>query len=550
MRAHDYLKKLLEKFVADNGYEWPEKANIETPKDQKFGDLATNLAMMLTRQAKKAPRDIAAAIAESISGDAPAISKVEIAGPGFLNVTFTPEFWQETISEVAEAGDSFGTSTLGAGKKIQVEYVSANPTGPLHIGHGRGAAVGDSLARILRAAGFDARTEYYLNDAGRQMRILGNSVWVRLQRLLGTEVPDPEDFYKGDYIIDIAQQVLDENAGIAELPENEILDICRETAMNTILDGIKADLADFHVEHQVWFSEKSLVETGAVEKTFKRLEEKGLAFEKDGAFWFKSTEFGDDKDRVLRKSDGSLTYFASDIAYHDNKFDRGFDKVVDIWGADHHGYVPRMKAAVEALGRDRDDLEVILVQLVNLLRGGEQIAMSTRAGQFETLADVVKETGSDAARYMFLSRKSDSHLDFDLELVKQKTMDNPVYYVQYAHARIHSVMRKAQEREIVLGTLSTEQRALLNTNEDLRVLKLLAQYPDIVESAAKGLSPHFISYYMQELAGALHRYYHANTILGAESAELVQARLHLLMAVAQVIRNGLGLLGVSAPERM
>ncbi|NJB69374.1 arginyl-tRNA synthetase [Desulfobaculum xiamenense] len=551
MRAQKYLKSLLEKFVEDNGYTWPEKASIEPPKDEKFGDLATNLAMMLTKQAGKAPRDVAAAIADAIRGNGSEIEKVEIAGPGFLNITFSPAFWQRTVPAVIEAGDAFGNSDMGKGQKAQVEYVSANPTGPLHIGHGRGAAVGDSLARILRAAGYDTHTEYYLNDAGRQMRILGNSVWVRMQRLLGIEVPDPEDFYKGDYIIDIAQRLLDiEGEGIKNRPEDEIQEICREFAMNDILDGIKADLADFNVEHQVWFSEKSLLATGAVDKTFKLLAENGLAYDKDGAFWFKSTQFGDDKDRVLRKSDGSLTYFASDIAYHDNKYDRGFDLCVDIWGADHHGYVPRMKAAVEALGKNRDSLEVILVQLVNLLRGGEQVAMSTRAGEFETLADVVKETGADAARFMFLSRKSDSHLDFDLELVKQKTMDNPVYYVQYAHARICSVMAKAAERGIALPEPSAELVALLSTDEDIRLLKLLAQYPGAVESAARNLSPHFISYYLQELAGALHRYYHANQILGAETPELVNARMCLLAAVAQVVRNGLGLLGVTAPERM
>jgi arginyl-tRNA synthetase len=551
MRAQNYLKSLIEKFVADNGYTWPEKTTIEPPKDEKFGDMATNIAMMLTKQAGKPPREVAADIAAAIDGATPDIAKVEIAGPGFLNIFFSPAFWQQTVTDIAAAADSFGMSEMGKGTKVQVEYVSANPTGPLHIGHGRGAAVGDCLTRILRAAGYDAHTEYYLNDAGRQMRILGNSVWVRLQRLIGIDAPDPEDFYKGDYIIDIAQQVLDQHGeAIKDKPEDEILDICREYAMNTILDGIKEDLAAFNVEHQVWFSEKSLVETGAVDKTFKRLADKGLAYEKDGAFWFKSTEFGDDKDRVLRKSDGSLTYFASDIAYHDNKFDRGFDLCVDIWGADHHGYVPRMKAAVEALGRSRDSLGVILVQLVNLLRDGEQVAMSTRAGEFETLADVVKETGADAARFMFLSRKSDSHLDFDLELVKQKTMDNPVYYVQYAHARICSVMRKAAERDITPAELSADLLAHLDTAEDLRLLKLLAQYPGAVESGARNLSPHFISTYLQELAGALHRYYHANTILGADTPEVISARLRLLMAVAQVVRNGLGLLGVSAPESM
>jgi len=552
MRATETLNKLLAAYVADAGYKWPDKTTVEPPKDEKFGDLATNMAMLLTKEAGKPPRDVAADIQAFILAQASEIEKVEIAGPGFLNVFFSADFWQQTVLDVLGEGDDYGLLEMGEGRKVQVEYVSANPTGPLHIGHGRGAALGDSLTRIMRAAGFDVMTEYYLNDAGRQMRILGNSVWFRLQQILGREVETPEDLYKGDYIKDIAEALLDAEGedffNIA--PEDEILALCQETAMEEILEGIKLDLAEFNVEHEVWFSEKSLVENGAVELTFQRLRDAGLAYDADGAFWFKSTQFGDDKDRVLRKSDGSLTYFASDIAYHDNKYDRGFELVVDIWGADHHGYVPRMKAAVQALGKNEGALEVLLVQLVNLLRGGEQIAMSTRAGEFETLADVVAEVGADAARFMFLSRKSDSQLDFDLELVKQKSMDNPVYYVQYAHARIQSVMRKAQERGLDVLAVDTGLLGALDTADDRRLLKLMEQYPDAVAASARTFSPHHVSFYLMDLAGALHSYYHAQQILGAETRDKVDARLLLLDAVAQVLRNGLDLLGVSAPDSM
>ncbi|PKN41557.1 MAG: arginine--tRNA ligase, partial [Deltaproteobacteria bacterium HGW-Deltaproteobacteria-20] len=444
-----------------------------------------------------------------------------------------------------------GRINVGQGRKVQVEYVSANPTGPLHIGHGRGAAVGDSLTRILRFTGHEVETEYYLNDAGRQMRLLGLAVWVRYQQACGIEIPFPEDCYRGDYIKDISNALLAERGkAILDLPEEEALDLCYERGMTDILNGIKQDLIDFRVEHQHWFSEKSLVDGGQVEESLNRLLAEGRAYEKDGALWFRSTDHGDDKDRVLRKSDGLLTYFASDIAYHDNKIARGFDMMVDIWGADHHGYVPRMKAAIEALGKDRESLQVILVQLVNLIQGGEQIAMSTRAGKFETLADVCAEVGVDAARFIFLSRKSDSHLDFDLDVVKQQSMDNPVYYVQYAHARISSLMRKAEEQGVALPEPSGALMALLTTPEDKALFKALDAFEDTLELAARTLSPHHVSYYLMELAGLLHRYYTVHHILSGDDQALLQARILLFQAVAGVLKAGLDLLGVNAPERM
>ncbi len=551
MRAVHTLESVLRSFVESNNFEWPAKATIEPPKDKKFGDLAANLAMVLAGQAKQKPRDLSERIREHCLAASKDIQAVEIAGPGFLNVTFSPDFWRATVAETLQEKENYGRTNTGEGRKVQVEYVSANPTGPLHIGHGRGAAVGDSLARILRFTGHEVETEYYLNDAGRQMRLLGLAVYVRAQQQQGQDVELPEECYKGDYIKDIAADVLAAWPDLLQLGEEEAVALCRGAAVADILAGIKTDLEAFGVEHQVWFSEKSLVDSGAVDKTFAYLQENGLAYEKDGAYWFAAEKMGDDKDRVLRKSDGSLTYFASDIAYHDDKYRRGFDLVVDIWGADHHGYVPRMTAAVEALGLQRDQFHVILVQLVNLLRGGKQIAMSTRAGQFETLADVVQEVGKDAARFIFLSRKSDSKLDFDLELVKQRTMDNPVYYVQYAHARIHSVLRTAAERGVhVTAAPTPENLTGLDTDEDLELLRLLERFPDTAAAAAANLSPHLVSFYLLDLAAALHRYYTKHHVLASEDPALVQARLLLLTAVAQVISSGLGLLGVSAPEQM
>jgi len=547
MRAKIHLEEALKGVLADNGWEWPEKAVIEPPKDKKFGDMSVNVAMMLAKQAKKAPRAIAEDIAKAMESD-PLIEKVDIAGPGFLNFTFAPSFWQETVSVITEAGEDFGTSTMGNGTKVQVEYVSANPTGPLHIGHGRGAALGDSLVRIMEKAGYDVQAEYYVNDAGRQMLILGGSILYRAKLEKGQNVAEPENFYKGAYITDIAKRVLELHPGLLEMDEAEATEICKVYGKDEILEGIKVDLAAFGVRHDEWFSEKSLVTDGKVDETFADLTKSGMGFEADGAFWFKSTELGDDKDRVLRKSNGDTTYFASDIAYHDNKFKRGFDLVVDIWGADHHGYIPRMMAACEALGK-KGGLHVILVNLVNLLRDGEPIAMSTRAGQFETLKDVVDEVGADASRFMFLSRKSDSKLDFDLELVKQKSMDNPVYYVQYAHARICSLNRKAAEAGKQAAAVSADALALLDTKYDMQILQLLDQYPDFVEAAARTQSPHLISMFLQELASTLHRYYSNCHVLSTED-DLASARLMLLNCVAGVIKNGLGLLGVSAPESM
>ena len=551
MKAKNYIFEKLTQLMAARGLAFPAKTTIEAPKSEQHGDMATNIAMVMPKEKGQNPRLLAEEIKAELLSACPEIENIEIAGPGFINFTFTPSFWQDVaLAALTNAGE-FGRVNVGQGRKVQVEYVSANPTGPLHIGHGRGAAVGDSLTRILRFTGHEVETEYYLNDAGRQMRLLGLAVWVRYQQACGIEIEFPEDCYRGDYIKDISAALLAEKGkALLDLPEEEALDLCYERGMTDILNGIKQDLIDFRVEHQHWFSEKSLVDGGQVEASLNRLLAEGRAYEKDGALWFRSTDHGDDKDRVLRKSDGLLTYFASDIAYHDNKIGRGFDMMVDIWGADHHGYVPRMKAAIEALGKDRESLQVILVQLVNLIQGGEQIAMSTRAGKFETLADVCAEVGVDAARFIFLSRKSDSHLDFDLDVVKQQSMDNPVYYVQYAHARISSLMRKAEEQGVALPEPSGALMALLTTPEDTALFKALDAFEDTLELAARTLSPHHVSYYLMELAGLLHRYYTVHHILSGEDQPLLQARILLFSAVAGVLRTGLDLLGVNAPERM
>ena len=549
MRSTKHLTALLHTVLQELGLPWPEKTTIEPPKDKKFGDLAVNCALLLAKQVGKPPRALAEEMAKALLGASTDIAKAEVAGPGFVNITFTPQFWQENIVRIEEQGDAYGSSSLGKGKKMQVEFVSANPTGPLHVGHGRGAAVGDSMVRILRFSGYETQAEYYLNDAGNQMQTLGLSIWLRVQELAGNStVPFPEKCYQGDYITDIARGMLQENAALPTMPEAEGRQLCYETGLAIILDGIKTDLKNFRVHHDVWFSELSLVANGEVERTLDAMKASGHVYEADGALWFNSSALGDDKDRVLRKSDGSLTYFASDIAYHANKYNRGFDAVIDVWGADHHGYIPRMRACIEALGRPAEAFDVILVQLVNLMREGKQVAMSTRAGEFETLEDVLKDVGVDAARFIFLSRKSDSKLDFDLDLVRQRTMDNPVYYVQYAHARVKAVLRRAAEQGI--GTQASSSLALLQEEEALELLRCLDRFPQVVQEAATGCAPHFISYYLMDLAGLLHKYYAVHQVVLADNPEQTAARLRLLQSVAQTVKNGLLLLGVDAPDSM
>ena len=551
MQAFDSVRSALSGFLQEKGLEWPAKAVVEAAKDPKHGDVATNLAMLLAKPLHRAPRDIAAELAAWIRDHTDGVENVEVAGPGFCNVTFSQVFWRRVVQQVEKEGAAFGSSTIGGGRKTLVEYVSANPTGPLHVGHGRGAAAGDSLARILRRAGYDVTTEYYINDAGRQMRILGMSVWYRLRNLVGRTMAEPEDYYRGSYITDIVKEMLEKDPSLADASDEDGKERCYEYAKNEILEGIKKDLRDFRVEHQNWFSEKTLVDGGLVDKAFQALKDAGYTYEKDGALWFATSRLGDDKDRVLRKSDGSLTYFASDIAYHHNKFERGFDWLIDVWGADHHGYVPRMRAAIEAMGKGKKNFDVVLIQLVNLLINGQPVSMSTRAGTFETLADVVREVGADAARFMFLSRKTDSPVDFDLEAVKQRTMENPVYYVQYAHARVAALLRRAAEEGVTIPDVSDDAAlAGLTLPDDMALLRKMALYRDMLEQAATTLSVHHVSHYLMELSQLLHSYYTKNQILKAGDPVTTGSRLALLRAVSRVIANGLDLMGVSAPDHM
>ena len=547
MQAKDSLRCELQNIVQQWGCTWPEKCVVEAPKDPRHGDLSTNLALLVAKQLGKKPRDLAEELAQLLLEKVPFIEQASAAGPGFCNVVFSAGFWQQVIGEIQSQGENFGKFQDGAGKKVLVEFVSANPTGPLHVGHGRGAAVGDSLARLLRCAGYTVDTEYYINDAGRQMRILGLSVWLRARELSKLPVEWPEDYYHGSYIIDLARDMLQREPGLLDLPREEGIDHCYAYAMQTILDGIKADLAEFRVQQDTFFSEKSLVSDHAVDRAFAALDSCGRTYTKDNAYWFATTALGDDLDRVLRKSDGSLTYFASDIAYHHNKYERGYDWLIDVWGADHHGYIPRMRAAIEAMGAKQESFDVILIQLVNLMKDGHPLGMSTRAGTFETLHDVVQEVGTDAARFMFLSRKSDSPLDFDLDLVRQRNLENPVYYVQYAHARISALLARAKERGI---DYTDADLSKLTQSCDLTLLRKMADFEDALRGAARTLGVHHVSRYLTELAGLVHSYYASQQILGSEDQALMRARLVMLRALAQVLRNGLAVLGVAAPEQM
>ncbi len=551
MQATRLLDSALKQIFSEMELPVPEKLVIEAPKDPRHGDLSTNAALLLARTASRNPRDLAAAFAERLLEICPQIARAEAAGPGFCTVTFRPDVWLNTLVEIEEKKGAFGSSSAGIGQKVLVEYVSANPTGPLHVGHGRGAAVGDSVARLLRFAGFKVNTEYYLNDSGRQMNILGRSIWLRVLEKSGRKINFPDDCYQGGYIADLADALLKAHPSLPDLSAKDGIPICKQYGMDQILDGIKYDLKEFRCEHESFFSEKSLVDSGAVGQTLDNLQKSGRSFHEDGALWFETTSLGDDRNRVLRKSDGSLTYFATDISYHDNKIKRGYNWLVDVWGADHHGYIPRMRAAIHELSANPPKFSVLLIQLVSLLRDGEAVSMSTRAGQFDTLAEVIQEVGADAARFMFLSRSCDSPLDFDLELARRRSMDNPVYYVQYAHARVCALLRRAEDNDIILPEKSDPQKlALLDTDEDLALLRQLAAFEDVTREAALALAPHHVSRYLLDLAATLHAYYARHTIVDVNARDRSIARLALLRGVGQTIRNGLFLLGVTAPETM
>lgn len=555
---------------------------VDNAKDSSHGDYASNLALILAKPCRQAPRNIAQMIVDAMESNE-ILAKIEIAGAGFINFFVHPNARAQVIGQILERGEAFGRSTLGQGKKVLVEFVSANPTGPLHVGHGRGAAFGATLSNVLKAAGYDVDSEYYVNDAGRQMNILAVSVWLRYLELAGEPVVFPVNAYKGDYVYDIAQYLWKQHqkqyvhswsSVVANLPADEpqggdkevYIDsminqaisllgpagfaVFHQHALNTVLDDIKEDLAGFGVQFNNWFSEQSLFEKGSIEKGIQALKDGGHTFEKEGALWFKATDFGDEKDRVLIRANGQTTYFASDVAYHWNKYDRGYDRVIDIFGADHHGYVTRVRSAVTALGHDQNALDVLLVQFAILYRGGERVQMSTRSGSFVTLRELREEVGNDAARFFYVARKPEQHMDFDLDLAKSESNDNPVYYIQYAHARICSVLRQLAERQLSWDkTIGLEHVHLLDQSHEVALVSLLCRYPEVIEAAASTCEPHYLAYYLRELANGLHSYYNAVQLL-CEQEQLRYARLCLLEAVRQVLRNGLNLLGVSAPESM
>ncbi|HWR72924.1 MAG TPA: arginine--tRNA ligase, partial [Nitrospirota bacterium] len=475
---------------------------LGTPREKNHGDLATTLALTLAKGEGKPPRKIAEIIVNHIADPEGVIARTEIAGPGFINFFLRQDRWRETLFDIDAEGDRYGLPDVGKGEKVLVEFVSANPTGPLHVGHGRGAAVGDALANLLQATGFDVQREFYINDAGRQVRLLALSVYSRYQQALGKDAPFPEDGYHGSYIEEIAKGFISLHGGkYLGIPFDECVDAFAGYAKEAMLEDIRKDLDAFGVRFDTWFSEKSLLADGSVKSSLDELMESRNLYEKDGALWLRSTVFGDDKDRVVVKKDGDYTYLATDIAYHRNKLGRGFKTLVNIWGADHHGYIPRVQAVVQAFGHPRESLQVLLVQLVTLLRHGQPVPMSKRAGDFVTLRDVVQEVGADAARYIFLTRRSDSHLDFDLDVAKEQSRENPVYYVQYAHARLASLFREAETRGIAAPARETADISLLDLEEEQNIIKMLAKYPEVVEEAALAHEPHRLTFYLQDLAG-------------------------------------------------
>ena len=555
---------------------------IERTRDRAHGDFASNLALTLAKPARSKPRDIAAKLIAAIE-PGEQVQKIEIAGPGFINFFLGCQAWHAVIDDILEDSDRYGRSDYGKGQRIQVEFVSANPTGPLHVGHGRGAAYGAAVADLLEAIGYEVHREYYVNDAGRQMDILAASVYLRYLDLCGETVTFPANGYQGDYVWDIAATLHREHGEtfrhpvadiFADVPPDEpaggdkeahidgIIDRTRtllgqtqyrrvfDEGLNAILGNIRQDLKEFGVVYDEWFSERSLSDDKSVEACIERLQQSGHVYEKNGALWFKATDFGDEKDRVLVRDNGQTTYFASDIAYHANKLERGYNRVIDVWGADHHGYVPRVKAALKALGDAPDKLDVLLVQFAILYRHGEKVQMSTRSGEFVTLRELRKEVGNDAARFFYVMRKCEQHMDFDLDLAKSQSNDNPVYYIQYAHARVRSVFRQLQEKQLNWDRAAgNEGVSILSESHELELMINLSRYPEILEAAAINHEPHQLTHYLRELANDFHTYYNAHTFL-VEDAKVRNARLNLIEATRQVIANGLGLLGVSAPDTM
>ena len=579
-QLQDLIKKCIQDLISKGILiEMPPNVRLDHTKDNSHGDYATNIALMLSKQAKMNPVDLAKIIVDQLE-ESSFINKIEIAGPGFINFFISDESSSSVVSEIIDQGALYGSSEIGQGKKVLLEYVSANPTGPLHVGHGRGAAYGATISNLLRAVGFKVDNEYYVNDAGRQMDILAVSIYLRYLSLCGENLRFPDNGYQGQYIKDIAQVIYDTSGeefykkldlifanvskdgseggdkeshidGLIENSKSILGDSFRaifQVGIESILGGIKSDLSEFGVVFEKWFSEQSLIDTGLSESCISKLKESEKVYEKDGALWFKTTNYGDEKDRVVVRDNGNHTYFASDIAYHFDKFERGYDKIINVWGADHHGYISRVKASIDALGHSPDKLEILLVQFANLYRGGSKVQMSTRSGSFVTLEDLRKEVGNDAARFFYILRKSEQHMDFDLDLAKSKTNENPVYYIQYAHARICSVFRQANEKEMEVDH-SQANLSLLTEGIEKNIIKELSRYKSVLESSALQYEPHQLAYYLRDLSTHFHSYYNACKFI-VEDKHLTQARLSLIHATRQILINGLSILGVSAPESM
>jgi arginyl-tRNA synthetase len=520
---------------------------LEPPKQREFGDLSTNVAMLWAQKVKKPPRVIAEMVLKNLEDPAGILARKEIAGPGFLNFTFSAQFYYQRLGELAAEKEVH--LDFGRGRKVLVEFASVNPTGPLHVGHGRVAVIGDVLARLHRAVGFEIEREYYVNDAGKQMENLGRSVYARYQELLGMPCEFPADGYPGDYVKELAEKVKSDNGSrFTGLSQDAAVAYFTQYGGDALLQSIRNQLDDFGIRFDSFFSEKLLREKNEVAETIELLRSRGLIYSQDGAEWFRSKQFGDDKDRTVIKSDGELTYFAADIAYHRNKFERKFDKLINVWGADHHGYVARLKAAMEGLGYDPKLLQVVLVQMVQLIRGGEPVRMGKRTGEFVPLEEVLQEVGRDAARFFFLMRKSDSHLDFDLDLAKRQSSDNPVFYVQYAHARVASIIEQARKAGLLDGDPPVALERL-KLGEELELIRRMVQFDDVLEDSVRELEPHRLVFYLLELAGEFHRYYNRFRVI-SDDHDLSQARLLLVQNVQKMIRRGLETLGVDAPMKM
>ena len=578
----DNIKKTLSQILEDLYSQIePEvknlKISIQDNKEKEHGDLATNIAMVLAKPLKKNPKEIAEEIKQNFVLDEKII-KIEVAGPGFLNFFLSKDSHGEILEQIQKENKDFGKSGSKQ-SKVLIEYVSSNPTGPLHVGHGRGAVFGSVLSSLLEEAGFEVDQEYYVNDFGRQMNILATSVWIRYCQLFSSEIKMMQQGYQGDYLIPIAKKLKDEKSDSlfkieesliqklnSEDQDDEFTDqlveslrvilkeefqYIREFALSEILHLIKADLEQCGVHHNAWFSESSLYGNDGstdskVDVSIEELKSRGFIYEEGGAIWFKSSSLGDDKDRVLRRGNGEYTYFASDVAYHLDKYDRGYDRVINVWGSDHHGYLPRVRAAMDACDRDINKLEVIFIQFANLVKGGKKVSMSTRSGDFITLNELMNEVTTEAARFFYINRKADQHLEFDLDLAKEQSKDNPLYYIQYAHARICSVLRKAENE---FEDFDSVDLALLGSEKEIEILKLLRQYPQLIERSAKAGEPHLLCYFLRDLSGVFHSYYNSEKFL-IEDKELMTSRLFLLKGVKQVIANGLRVLGIKAPEEM